>query len=763
MSTSYIDVNSTNSFVKNSETNASWRYKLKEPIRLPANTEVAALSSFINFKGIVGQAIDIKEDIEEEVAFGYYHVDTFYERPVPTTAAATSNTAFGAGVNSILEDAFARINFQEGTGQVSANASITVDGTQVGFTENMMPLMGGIRINIGNVLMVPVTTRVKIVIKKGVYSVKQLSENISDQMNGRKIAEFGDKSSVQTMIERGKYRGVPANNTTTRIFDYLPNVGAMAAYAGQTFFNKDLDFNNSFYPLNYLGQFDNFTDFGSDGRFVDGGTTVGTGNLPRVVAVRPKVAKQIFDNFKNIELDGTAPLFTNTEGTPAWSFGNIVDTTGTGFAAKEYCIAMEKPAQISNLPFSIYGTGHMVGCTGFQLDFNEEQQLFTVQGLAEPRREATNDRMGNLNPDPSKACVYIRRNSPQLQTFTINSGTPTEEEDYGIHSCLEAPMSRIGGCYIFNWGVATAKRLRTNHETKTGDFLKSFQDFFNNEEEAKEAWKETLWFRLGFQYDQFQNTDAWGTSKFYMDTAEPNVGFTTDTILDDSTIPFASTLYSNIDYNQPTKDNAPVIPAGQKFARPNVQNLQVFNMLDVNVPSLALSNAITPIAAGQPNAGTPVTCVLPYNGTFFDTAVMIGVLSSEVPTQADKLPALSTDGYLLITSPTFQNNDQISNACPVCLLDMMPLSALSNQDFVSDKNELIHVLSNEKVIDSIEIRVLRPDLTEPILDTNSSVLIKITTPAQTVPNLLANAQLSTAENAVIQQEQDSEKKASKKK
>ena len=42
MTTTYIDVNAQNADIKNKETNASWVYKLKEPIVLPANSEVAA-------------------------------------------------------------------------------------------------------------------------------------------------------------------------------------------------------------------------------------------------------------------------------------------------------------------------------------------------------------------------------------------------------------------------------------------------------------------------------------------------------------------------------------------------------------------------------------------------------------------------------------------------------------------------------------------------------------------------------------------------
>ena len=129
---------------------------------------------------------------------------------------------------------------------------------------------------------------------------------------------------------------------------------------------------------------------------------------------------------------------------------------------------------------------------------------------------------------------------------------------------------------------------------------------------------------------------------------------------------------------------------------------------------------------------------------------MLPIVTSEIAVEAAKLPQLSEDGYLIITSPTFQNNDQISKMSPVCLLDILPLSALSNQDFVSDKNELVHTLTNEKIIEYIEIRILRPDLTEPILDENSSVLLRVTIPSQPIPNLLSTATINQGENQIIQ-------------
>ena len=779
MTTIYVDANAQNSDVKNKNTNASWSYKLKEPLVLPAGSEIAALTSFVNFKGIVGQAIDIKEDIVEEFAMGYYMQDTFYEKPRPSV---TSNDTIG--VNSTLEDAYFRANYQVKSGQVQSNVNIVVD-EECGYSENMMPICGGIRQSLGNTLCVPLTVRIKIVIPKGVYSVTQISELITDQMNGRKIFDLGNKSAISSMIETGNYRGIPCNNTMTRTLGFQTEANLNAYLGAATFADKELSFNSSFFPLAPEFQFGNITDFSTDGRTVNG-LTDPPGFLPVCVGLRPKVVSSLFDVFKKMAIDKTdgattfsstltnPPNLTETGGTSNLSFGCIVNTanqasTGDPLTAlndtREYCLFIDRPDPLTNLPFNIYDEGFTTGTTQFKLGFSQEAQLFTIEGLGQLRKEPTNDNLGNEMPDPSKTVIYERRVSNNITTFTTSSGTITEAQQRSVHSTLSKPMSRISGTYIYNWGVATAKRLRTNFDLAgtTADDYKTFQDFFNTEAEAKLAWEQTLWFRLGFQYEQLQKKTAWGTSRFFMDDAEENVGFTTDSILDDGAIAFVSTMYSNQDYTQPTKDGTPTIPSGQVYTRPNVSNMQTFNLLDVNIPSISLKNNKTPENEGDPTAAPPDTtpCVFPYNGSFFTKAVMLPIITQEIPKEAETLPQLSEDGYLIITSPTFQNTDQISKVSPVCMLDVLPLSALSNQDFVSDKNELVHTLTNEKIVEYIDIRILRPDLTEPILDENSSVLLRITIPQQQTPNLLTATATEQAEAQITAQITDPKKNKKK--
>ena len=74
--------------------------------------------------------------------------------------------------------------------------------------------------------------------------------------------------------------------------------------------------------------------------------------------------------------------------------------------------------------------------------------------------------------------------------------------------------------------------------------------------------------------------------------------------------------------------------------------------------------------------------------------------------------------------------------------------------------------SNEKILNSIRIQILNPDLTNVTLQANSSILIKITRPMEKQTVLLNNISNSMKENALqaqVQKEAQAAQAASKKK
>jgi hypothetical protein len=69
--TAYFDLN-RNFSIKSDDT-SMWEYPLNNGMKLPAGTTVEVINTHLNYPGIVGSAIEINDDIEEEICYGFYN------------------------------------------------------------------------------------------------------------------------------------------------------------------------------------------------------------------------------------------------------------------------------------------------------------------------------------------------------------------------------------------------------------------------------------------------------------------------------------------------------------------------------------------------------------------------------------------------------------------------------------------------------------------------------------------------------------------
>tara|TARA_R100001198_G_scaffold92708_1_gene72360 strand:- start:311 stop:895 length:585 start_codon:yes stop_codon:yes gene_type:complete len=177
-------------------------------------------------------------------------------------------------------------------------------------------------------------------------------------------------------------------------------------------------------------------------------------------------------------------------------------------------------------------------------------------------------------------------------------------------------------------------------------------------------------------------------------------------------------------------------------------------MLDVNVPRYFFNNnknlKTTATGPGDTPQAIPIA-VTPYIGSFFNYAVMFDVQTSGADIVAKDLPRLSVNGYMLVLSDIVNENDQAGKMQELGILDIIPKSSLSNQDFIANTNNLVHILSNPKSVNEIIINIVNPDLTDIPLEPNSSILIKIIKPLEKPTILMANAGTEIAEEDVKQE------------
>ena len=145
--------------------------------------------------------------------------------------------------------------------------------------------------------------------------------------------------------------------------------------------------------------------------------------------------------------------------------------------------------------------------------------------------------------------VEVDRNSQsshnQSGTYTIvNQGT-TNAIKSTVRSCLETPVSRIGGVICFNFAKSTALKYGDKALDTTYASHASYEDFFTSKNQAKKIWKtKTLWGKLGFSYEQLNDEEYFESIAQYNKTGGLKMrGITTNTKLDISTIPCWVKIY----------------------------------------------------------------------------------------------------------------------------------------------------------------------------------------------------------------------------
>jgi len=756
--TVYIDVNTKNSVNVNS-TNNRFEYRLPNVMELPTGTEIGLQSSIINLKGINGASVEINEDIEETIIYQYYGVDTTYDYPVQKPVASVATLIdYNLVVDLSVKQNITK-EFPLATGVLTQTNQDNL--SFAGYTENIMPLLTQVTSPDGTNVATPLIGKSRIFIKKGIYAIEKLATKISEQININRIIDANNDDSGNADFysfrkENETWNGFFVNNATCRNFkmqliDTWKEVAAGTKNPDDGTFFKYL-------PFSRLGALD-FTEVSTE-------TDI---NFQRegicdIIAVSPNTNNTCRENAEQGGFNAA-----NINPGPN-QFGKICVTSNPnakyyqGFEqANSYANPLNKRT-FTTAQYNPYFTGMAFGTTGFEIKYDTNNSGYSLSKLHQPRRIPTIDRFGTNLQNAGQECVF---NKSPTEAFNISLANPT------VTRALTAIMSRTSGILVTNWAFDTASRLGdveftynkpdlTNEQKTKCNEYRLYEKFFSTVDKAKEAWETTVWSRLGFQYDDLaslQKNGAGSTNVNWFGTNQTLNGFTTDQNRDQSIIPNIATLYNPL---SETKQDARI--AGQKDssgavfkapfrgALPAVSNVQFFGMTGNNVPSANYNNDLGTGAALN---------VAAFQGSVYKQAVMIPVITSSKDFTAKKLPTLSKNGYMVITSDLVEPVDVLKNQQNTGILDIIPKSNLSNQDYVADRNVLTHTLSNPKQINTISMAVLNPDLTDIDLEPDSSFLFKISIPIPKPTNFLASAaqeaksqQVSGALSSIIQKSTD---------
>lgn len=745
MTTSYVDCNAFNSRIEK-DTNNVWNYELPETIELPTGTEISVQNALINLQGITGSSIEIEADIEETILFQYYMSDSQYQTPNSSVNSKLNDiTQFNIYSNiSRHFNGTGQFEFTGGSAYLPIPTNFEVIDDEYGFSENILPAVSPAIWNGSEASTIPMCGEADIIIKKGVYSISKLASIISDQINFVTNPSNENNITIDRKL-KGTYKGLFYNQTTNRGAKIEENnywgrfhAGGVAPSALtatnelRPFTSNDVD------PISMLCITGDFNE-----------------------KIRKTISLGMWGDDQDA-LEKIENFFPQVVPDPHRRYTMVFDQENSNDGTYN--------GDIYNL-FSQNTMG--IGTSSFNVGFSTEESAFTIQNLHEPRRLPTHDKFGNVVKNSGQSAAYSQR---PLDSNIFNQGQM---------STLNTFVQRYSGVSVYNWAWRTCRKYGQDWKTKmvnnntiatapagstqeqvdqyieNASKFAQFEEFFGNRTRANDAWKTTIWARLGFKYSDIQSPEVFNKQKFFSETVETINGFTTRQETDSSAIPYISTLFNGAQggvgsTTVPKPVGSQIEPLPQSIA-----SIQLFNLQDVNVPKLGFNNN------KNINAGT--ACVAPYQASFYTNAVMIPIQTKGKDVAGTALPILSRNGYVYILSDIIDNDDIVKFKENVGLLDQLPKSNLSNQDFINDRTAITHILSSPKIINSIRIMILNPNLTDVDLQANSSVLLRITRPVQKPTVLAANIIQNLKDNAtgatigkaesVKEKQVDKEKKA----
>ena len=778
--TIYLDINARNSKLEGDDNNVL-QFELPNELSLPTGTQVKCLQSIVNQQGTVGTSIVIEEDIIEKIVVQYYVVDTTYPYPTPSLAIGQPGAGTAPTTNwQLFQELSVAYNSEFGYGDPSpdmplqpygtfkSNGSVPGDAVNVscGGFEIILPLLQVCEMDATGTgvvtreeqYFIPFTGVIEIRITKGTYNVNKLAEIITDQMNGIEIPNFLDKSASDVQKVNDTYSGYNTNNTTLRKILICNDNGITKFYNDRNeapaqfepFRNNEVPGPGQYIQVPQPLPSVRDATFG----FSCIGVKPSFASACRKSAIQGFVGTNVPEDYRmNVVMPNSNGTATNPSFYRGFEIpyvpGLVGDAVQNGF-----------------LQYNPFTSGFAVGSTGFELKVNNDGE-YQFDYTHTPRYIPTYDTFGNKQDNPGQECAYIKRicgtaSSQRTAEFPPGRTGPARSMDLSWTRSYSQPMKRTTGFMVLNWAYQTCidesggtpppilgqqqGYLDALPENIVNDMNgnRLYDEWFDSDARRREVWEKTLWFKLGFTYDDIQNPDNF-ERQYFPDNSVRNKldftnleGFTTTERLDASALTTSSTLVNG----QGHSASGTFSPKGGiNPVAGSISGIQAFNTMDVNVPyDIYNNNAKNKTQFGDTTGA--------YKGSFYYGATMVPVITEGIPVSASRLPVLSNNGYMLVTSDLVEPNDIVKSGTYLGLLDIIPNSNLNNADFIADRNVLSHTISNPQVVKEITIKITNPDLTNIRLEPNSAFLLAITLPQPKQTVMLADLEYSGQEQQV---------------
>lgn len=696
----YIDCNRTNSLIKSDTQTNEWTTQLIEGIRVPKGSTIKLNNTLINYKGLQGESIEISEDTALSFSLAYYisHSDFMVPTAMFKDISAPTHDTFkeNTGLKTTMTDCFVEVRPESLMSEFLADGLGTVvndliSGYMYGYTEQ--PLFA-VRVGTDG-KMIPVTDLIYIPISKGVYGITQLINIINDYINGSRIPTGTEnyKSNQQINYEAGAYYSAFTQSKFLKHAQAWP-------YTPNDFIN-DIETQSleSIIQATGPGKCLLFVTTKEFNNLMNSYANENGGNIDD---------SWLWENWKNNNYYASIKKRFFSTGLRAQKDGVNVYVPTTDKVTIE---GVEETYQYWD--WNPLDDGYYVGTSDFVFNYDTLLNNFSFQFLHSPRRIDVFDRIGGRNDKAGEIVTYIKKDATLLDKIINIGDSYAKSAISSINNSITNPRQRNGGVIIYNFDFTNSLSnntigINTNAPSITRSVLyKRYDDFFKSSTEAGQAWKKTLLYQLGFNYEQLNNTNNFEISRSYDLQRQTLYGLTTNNIIDTTTQNTIATLYCP----QQSDDNTDYINFGYTV----LTQVKLSDMQNTNRCRYGIS---------EHNYKT-------WKYVYYSEMLCIPILTGSSSINGKRLPTLSKIGYFIVTSDIMATNDIVKNS-NMPLLGVVPKSNLSNQDFMASYTDIIHQTTQDIALNKINIKILNSDLTVPDLDPYSSVIIEITLPLNPV-------------------------------
>ena len=361
---------------------------------------------------------------------------------------------------------------------------------------------------------------------------------------------------------------------------------------------------------------------------------------------------------------------------------------------------------ITDVPTNFGQVSQFGGTTSFELKYDTASaNRFSILNLHEPYKMAsrTPDNKSDTNVGGQQATIF---NNPILIDGQNQQITTFKNIYCGVY-----PIDSAGGIAVNNFSFSTVKNTKVYNDLVTEInalntsnahyqmarekaiyelFTKPYDEFFDSQSSAEEAWSKTLWNRLGFTYDQLGNVSN-------------NL----------------ETIFTFSPTTAPSDSNPILYPVNPRFIKQ--KGIITHNAFDYTfIPSssgLGNGNPLSSSSASEnpQNYGLRaytsggVYSQLPSGTTLGVLGNYINILANSSPINAFNFPSLNNgNNYLVIESDIVKTNAKDSNSNSTTIVGIMSKQNASN-DTIYSVSPVSFIVTEPKLLSTIEVQIKNPD------------------------------------------------------